>query len=276
MTKKVMTHELPGPLDLAREAWQLLVTRIWSFIALFGINVGLVVLAILTSLIVGGTFFFLAGQQVTVLVGVVIGLLAIALLGIFMYVSLLFQAAYLLVLHDASEKIGIKALLKKSRQFVMPLFLTSLLSGLIIMGGIFLFVIPGIILAILFSQAQFVVLFENKKKLLALHTSREYIRGRFFPFLWRSIAVYLPLSILGILFPQSSDTNDGMNALVQVLSLIAGPFYLAYGYILYQHMAKTAKAPKEVSEKDKKIYLYVPLAGLFVLILGIVVVNVGF
>lgn len=272
MATVTTNSSLPGPWDLAREAWELFLNRFWSLVKVFGLNVVLGVGALLVGGIVGGAIFFAFGGKMTPVLGVVLGILLVVLVVVFMYISLWMQAAYLLALTGTKETIKMKEVLKKARPFILPLFLTSLLTSFLVMGGFFLFLIPGLLLSIWFSQQQYIVVFEKKSTFLALHTSREYFRGRFFPVFWRMIAVYLPVILLGILISPSSqqDSPSALNSLFQLISFIAQPLYLAYGVVLYKHLGKTIDQEiSTVPSSARNQYLFIAGAGYLLLILGI-------
>ena len=269
MVKTEHVLSLPGPWEIAKEAWTLFRNRFWSLAKVFGLNMLLGAGILLLGAIIFALLFFGSGNTLPVMGSIVVGII---LFCVFIYISIWMQASYLLVLSGNKDTVKIKEVLKDARSFVLPLLLTSLLTTFLVLGGIFLFLIPGLVLSIWFSLQQYVVLFEKKSHLLALHSSREYLRGRFFSVLWRMIAVYLPVIILGIIFaPSPQQGEPSNNSIFQFISFVAQPFYLAYGVVLYQHVVKTSDQKiTNVPSNAKNMYFWVAGLGYLLLVLGII------
>lgn len=259
---------LPGPVVLFKEAWNLFLARIWLFLPVLGINIALVIAVLLIALLVGGGVFFVSGARMTEVLGLVLAVLGIAAFFVLLYLSYWMQVCYILLLGEEENTKEVKNLVKKAKPLIWPLFLTSLLVGLSIVGGYMLFIIPGLILVLWYSQTQYVVVHENKKGLLAMHTSREYIRGRFFPLVGRMVAPLIPFFLLSMLPAFLPDQLAPLfSNLFQALSLLGGPLYLCYGFVLYQHLAKTTTSARTVPVKERKVYLAIPLVGYSLLVL---------
>lgn len=259
---------LPGPIALFQEAWKLFLSRIWLFISVFGVNIGLVIATIILVLLIGGGVFFLSGRQVTLSTGIVFGVLGVGAIVFWIYVSMWMQVAYILLLGEEAGHKGVRDLLQRARSLIGPFFLTSFIVSISIFGGYILLLIPGLMLAVWYNVSQYVVVHEQKKGLLAMHTSREYIRGRFWAYVWRILIPTIPFFLLG-LFPAflPKDTGHVFSAVFQILSIIVGPLYICYGYVMYQHLAKSSQPVTEVPAKDKKVYFGIPLAGVGLIIL---------
>lgn len=73
----------------------------------------------------------------------------------------------------------------------LPLFLTSLVSGILILIGMFLLIIPGIYLAVAYMFAQLLVIDKNMNFWSAMETSRKLISKRWFSFLGLGILMSL-------------------------------------------------------------------------------------
>ncbi|QQE64040.1 hypothetical protein GFS31_07120 [Leptolyngbya sp. BL0902] len=73
----------------------------------------------------------------------------------------------------------------------LPLFLTSLVSGILIFLGLIALVIPGIYLAVAYMFAQLFVIDKNMSFWSAMETSRKLISKRWFSFLILSFALGL-------------------------------------------------------------------------------------
>lgn len=67
----------------------------------------------------------------------------------------------------------------------IPYLLTSIVTGFITLGGLILFIVPGIIFSIWFAFASTIVVIEQTRIFEALSRSRALVQGRFWSILWR-------------------------------------------------------------------------------------------
>lgn len=80
----------------------------------------------------------------------------------------------------------------------IPLFLTSLVSGILIILGLIVFILPGIYLAVAYAFAQMFVIDKNMGFWSAMETSRKLITKRWWSFLGFSLVLGV-LIIFGFL-----------------------------------------------------------------------------
>ncbi len=261
-------HQLPGPLELAKEAWEIYKARFWIFAGIFFFTILLYIGLFAVVGILGViTFFALGGRFDSVPFILTAGVLFILFVIAMIYLSTLLQGAWVLA-SGGKDKIGLKETFQKARGFILPILITGSISGLITFGASLFFIIPAFLFAIWFSLGQFIVIFEKKKNLLALHTSREYIRGRFWQYIGRWIVAYLPFILIGFISGMISEEQSAASSgIFELISLFTGPFYIAYGYVLYTHLKKGVEVPKEVPSGNKKVYIGIPVIGLLLLIL---------
>jgi hypothetical protein len=90
------------------------------------------------------------------------------------------------------------------RQHVLSLCVIYFFSGLMILGGLALFLLPGLAVMISITFAQYVYIHEGKRGLLALLGSSALVRGRFWHLLNKILAFiflsFLPMLALTIVF----------------------------------------------------------------------------
>jgi hypothetical protein len=112
-----------------------------------------------------------------------------------------------------------------------------------ILGGLLLFVLPGVYLAVAWQLAVPALLFEGLVGSAALRRSRELLRGRW----WQALGLFLLLGILsslvsavagGLLSGFTSDSNDVFNLLLSSLAGLASsvltlPLMAAATTVLY-------------------------------------------
>ncbi|CAN5140089.1 hypothetical protein BH09PAT1_BH09PAT1_3630 [soil metagenome] len=273
--KKVAIHKpLPDPIELAKEAWIVYKSRFWTVVGITLLGMLVVFVAAIIAILVGVVLFFILGAKVSPQLILVESVLAVLVIVMIVYASNWIQASTLLAFKNWNKKIGVKESFALGRAFILPLFLTALLHGLISFGAFLFFIIPAFIFGVWFEFFQYVVVFEGKSKLLALHTSREYVKGRFWGVFWRVIAIHIPAFILGIIFTRGADRHPGpVQGVYQLISLLLVPFYMSYSYVLFSHLQKTAhKVEKIIPSKSKLAYLLIPILGYaLVIITGVLV-----
>ena len=114
------------------------------------------------------------------------------------------------------EKIDIKYLYSIAFQKIPSYLWVSFLSGLVIMLGFFLLIIPFIIFAVWFAFAPYINVLESKnnKSLAALKSSRELVRGRWGKTFWRLllpplfIYVIVLIVIIGLTYAMTGGNID--------------------------------------------------------------------
>lgn len=257
---------LLSPIELAKSAYEIYRVRFWTMAGILLISTGIAIAGLIVFAIAGVAGFFLTGAKFT---GPTIGTLG--LLGILMIIAIvafstLVSGAYLIALRDWKET-GAKKALTEAKKYILPLFLTTFLQGFLIFGGYFLLLVPAIIFSVWFSFATYIVVVEGRSGLAALHTSREYVRGRFWGILGRTIAVYIPEWILWIVLSSVLEkSGQGILSFVQIARLLLVPFYMMYMFRLYENVKETAhKVTLPVPRGNKIVYFLYPLLGYLVL-----------
>ncbi|MBP9731961.1 MAG: hypothetical protein KBD29_00675 [Candidatus Magasanikbacteria bacterium] len=223
------------------QAWKLFTERIGTLV---GITL-LSFLFVIALVVIGGVVAFAAGISLFTLPEFVLGnivltiVLAILVSLIFSILSIWGQAAVMYAVKDAHEKIGVIESYRRAWHVLLPYWWVLLLSSLVMVGGLFLFIIPAILLGVWFSLAGFVLISEREKGLRALFKSREYVRGNWWAVFWNFIflgLVYLFISLglwlLGLL-PIPDIILGILNFILQILlpSLSA-----AYVFFVYQNL----------------------------------------
>lgn len=254
-----MAKPVAGALDLTQAAWQRFQSR-WA---------GGVILSFLTSILAAlvaaaMTATFVAGAATNNQSLPFLGLLAL-LIGFFV---LVYASGSLLAYMASDQPISIGEALRQASARWRPLVITSLTTLTVVLGGTLFLIIPGIILAIYFSQSQPVALLEDKQGMAALARSRALTNGRWWAIVGRYIFLALLLTvvtmavtaILRLLNIGVADAQQWANLLT---NLVAGPLIAAYIIELY-HSLKGAAA-KTAAETGLYRVLSV-LGGLIVLL----------
>jgi len=181
-------------------------------------------------------------------------------------ISGMFQIGYILIANNNGEKVEYGAILKKSFSLVGPYFWVSSLSGLLIFGGMFVFLFLGILFAIFFMFVTYEVILGNKKSMAALRGSMSIVKQNFWDVVGRGlvlfllgIAIQIPRLIFQILPAALSGSDSSgsaifagvLNMLITlvyiVVSILWGWFAMVYTLNLYKHAKAATKADQPVS-----------------------------
>ena len=254
---------LPGVGDLLKRTWQVYTSRLKVFlgIMLLPFLLGIVIVAVSAGAII------LGGDGLGILLLVLflpVVYLATIIVGLWSSVSLLFA------IKEREAKIGIKESLKKGWHKIISYWWISVLSAVIIMGGFFLFVAPGIIFSVWFALAIYVLVSEDIKGMNALFRSKQLVAGKWWSVLWRFIvmaAVVIILSLalrapLAIFLPKPVGEIFGL-----LVSFLLGPFPVVYSFLIYEDLKKHKANPVfEPPSKGTKIkYILVGVIGLLLI-----------
>lgn len=130
-----------------------------------------------------------------------------------------------------------------SIKYIWRYLFVGIVGGLAVLLGLILFIIPGIIVAVWFSQAYVVAVMEDKGVIASLKKSKEYVTGKWWAVAWRIIALIAIMIVV----------TSGLVALVDLLGLVISeevasvavylancvivPFSIIYSYQLYKDLS---------------------------------------
>ena len=145
---------------------------------------------------------------------------------------------------------GIKINLSKTSGLILSMIGASILTGLAVMGGMLLLIIPGIIFAIWFAFTAYAIALDNKKAVESMKYSKSLVSGRWFGVFWRllapgivfailmSIAQGIVTWILGFL-PENVVMISITSILATAVGLLFIPLSTGAPTILYMELKKT-------------------------------------
>ena len=176
------------------------------------------------------------------------GLLGLALVIGLVYLNVLLQIAMLKIVYEGKEHTSVIQTIKDSRPFVWPVFLISLITGLITFGGFMLLVIPGIIFSLLLSFAQYEIVFNGKRGIEALRRSFALFATDFWGILGRML-VFILLSFLLMAITTSITGREAAPVLTWIVSTCLGWFGIAYNLTIHKelHRAHPGLPGKNIS-----------------------------
>lgn len=221
----------------------------------FAVIIGLFLAAVLIALPFGVFSIFNAISAKTLTPAFysslgVIGLIFLVLIVIFVVIGLAVQAASILVTANYKSKPKAIESIKKGLEFAWRLFLTGLVMGFIVSGGYFLFLIPGIFFAVIFSFSFYEVVLNKQGVLSAMRRSSQIVLSSFWGIFGR-LALWV-LIVIGIsLIPQilngasRSAAGGGLWTLISsILNVLVGWYGVCYSINLYKQASRGMESAK--------------------------------
>ncbi len=171
----------------------------------------------------------------------------------------------------------------RARSLFTPYAWMSFLIMLAVLGGVFLFIIPGIIIAILLSFTIFVLLAENIKGFPALSKSWYYSKGFVGAILWRLIVLGVGLLIIRSVLIAVTDPGSIMAGSERELSLIgkfvdlsfasfvATPLGVIFSFYIYKALrlikvAESVELEESTRKRNLKLFIGLGVFGLAALL----------
>lgn len=143
------------------------------------------------------------------------------------------QAALILVLRDRAP---LRHILKKAARFIPQMLVVMILSGVLIMLGFFVFILPGIFLAVALFLSMLLPITEGVTGIAALKRSYAYIRGSWWKvFSVSAVFVLLLLVASSVLsIPVNFTENEAApNVYSWIVSLFLAPLGICFTYVVY-------------------------------------------
>ncbi len=170
--------------------------------------------------------------------GMFLGILALVFAAINMLASFVGGLALIYAtLHPDSD---VRACYLMALKVWKSLLWVSLIAGFVLIGGTYLFVIPGLVVGLMLAFAEYVALDEGKKGMDALMRSRELVKGRgwsvLFVLIVMGIVIGIPSLILGSIADQGNEVFGFLSSAYD--GLVAMPLYVLAGAIVYHHAKK--------------------------------------
>ncbi len=240
--------ELPGVFALLSQTWAIYKERMWTFVGI-GILPALIITALLATF--GGGLILLEDKiksldfTPSVIAPIILSIIVLVIITII--IKLCEQAALMYAIKDNQEQIGIIEAYKRGLPKIGSLFWISFLTGIILLIGFILLIIPGIIFAVWFAFAGFILISEDIKGMDALKKSKEYVKGRFGSVLWHIFfisALFLIILIaLGFTFGiiiSLLKIPFGAEIIEIILGSFLGPLLATYFFVLYQNLKSSS------------------------------------
>ncbi len=248
--------------DIFRRSLNLFKRRFWTFVGSYFVLFAIIFISILVPAFAAALIAAIA-PAVAIPVVVVCSLVGIAVL---LYGGSLCMSAFYMVIVD--EDCTISQSLGRARPLTFSFLYLTVLFIFILLGGFFLFVIPGIIIFVWFYFAWYILVEAKAKGMNALLMSKEYVRGLWWGVFWRIIVIGIALAIV------SAILNKIPYAGPVISNLILTPLGTVFIYVIYQDLKAIKGESISLPEKKSSIGFYA-LGGLgvicFIGLIGIMI-----
>lgn len=260
---------LPGATAILGQAWSLYKQRLGTFLGIMIIP--MLVLIGLLAVLAGGGFLgltLLSSKFAAGGIGLLILLAIVFFLAIFISQTW-GQTALLYAIKDSQEGIGVGEAYRRGWHKILSYWWVTLLAGFITIGGFLLLVVPGIIFAVWFSLAMFVLIAEDLKGMNALLKSREYVKGKWGGIFWRFFfidALSLIISLVPVLIFSVLKIPFGAEISRFVIGLFLTPLVMSYSFLLYSNI-KTVKGEVAFAPTggQKAKFIIVAILGILII-----------
>jgi hypothetical protein len=196
----------------------------------------------------------------------------------YILIALLFVISLIATINHLIENSGFKDSWRKGWKLILPAIWLLILLFVITSGGIFLFILPGIIFLNRYWLSLFTLVAEGKRGIGALTESDNLVRGKFFPVLIRLILLLIIIYIIEWLVPflvSLGIINERLFSYIKIVTAISLafftlPFSLVYSYLIYRNLL-----PLKVTAPYRRIERYErSISGKFLLPLAILLGGV--
>ncbi|NIQ93538.1 MAG: hypothetical protein GWO11_04805 [Desulfuromonadales bacterium] len=249
------TAASPGELtdigDLFAAAWEIYRQRLGTLIPLSFISL-LVILVPVAIFVAGGYFVsvFVGYREAFSIAGAVTGALVGAIAFIWAMAALTFAAV--------DESLGIKASMSCAWTRLGAFVWVFSLLPIIILGGYFLFLIPGLIFSVLFIFAQYILAAEDVRGMNALLKSREYVRGYGWPVFLRLIVIWLATGLVTSLLNMAPVIGS-------LATYFVTPYVFIYTVLVYRDLRRIkGDVAYDSSPGAKFLWLFLGALGFIV------------
>lgn len=151
------------------------------------------------------------------------------------------------VSHETDKTISVWLAYKNASRLLFPYFWVMILTGLIILAGVLLLVVPGIVFSVWFAFSAMILILGNERGVDALKKSKRYVRGIWFEVFLRFLAIAALSLLLNVALGIFKAFIDDVLVAIQmearlvidfIYQLVVTPYFVVYGYELYKDIVK--------------------------------------
>lgn len=262
---------------LLQESWDLLVQKIKPLVIVTLLPLAAVILlsliiifltaTVLTPFGLGGLGKVISSGKVSpdllaILPGVITALLGASFifLAVIVVLSILMQVASIKII---DEEITFKNAVRSSFKYIPRMVLAAILIGLIVGGGLFLFVIPGIVLAFYLIFVPYEIILGNQRVTDAIRNSITLVKSHAQDIFSKMLFLFIVTALINYSFKILLLSGSATPALiVNLVGYLVGLFSMTYIFKLYQSVkASAAQLNPAPSPAKLRWFLLVSLLG---------------
>ena len=225
--------------DLVKQSWPIYKSNLKKLIGMILIPLlAFIVLAVLFGLLgVSGWFLFKNVDGTgALIIKILAGLIIFSGIIFGVIISIIAQAGLYILIKDSKENITIKQAFLRAKKIAGKFFVLNLLIFIFTMLWSLLFIIPGMYMALAYSMAIWIFIYEDISGTAAIKKSKELIKGHWWAVFGRFAGVYLIFYLI-IVIPSIFLGDSGLGTLwmfiTQILSFLAAPFFMIYQCFMY-------------------------------------------
>jgi len=273
-------HKLPSLTIFFQQSWELF-KKTWTlYLKLVGLAIAYLFLALLIGILISLPITFdtvvsyvqlfnhLTPFQIADLVLMVAWMILFFLSLIAM--SVIFPIVSIFIL-EGKKDLPLFMLVKQSKKYFWITLLAMLLCGYFVIGGLSLFVLPGIIISILFSFTTYEIVLGQQTVQHALKRSYLMVKNNFWAVVGRVLLVEIGAQIILNIFKRIAP-GDVLFVIVYVLlSLLLGWYIQSYLFLLYKQIHKTVDFSRPVSLRW--VWIVSSIGWVVLILIGISVIT---
>ena len=183
--------------------------------------------------------------------------------------SLLTQLAEVITWRDRKHPFNFLKIYAEAIRLFVPFLITLCISFILVWGAGLFFVIPGMILKVLFGLSTFVLVYQKRWGAAPLYTSRELLRGNGWKFFWYTTAsglftfFIMFLSTIAFFFTLKSVSSQYFSMFTLVwsismacLSYIASWFWMIFYGLFYEYLVEKKGGIKTYATNPWKYWAF--------------------
>jgi len=224
---QVQSKLLLPVVELFKKSFDAYYKKVWTYagLILFGF-IGLIALLPFGLIAFLISFQSFSKNDFSIMIILVDAFLALIGILILIIIALWARAALFCAVKD--ENLKINESLKTAWPKIASFFWISFLAGLATLGGLILFIIPGIIFCIWFCFSAFVYIEEGTKGVAALKRSKQLVAGYWWPIFGRLLVIGIVATLLSWI--------KIFGTIINVFFVT--PFTIVFLYALYQDLKR--------------------------------------
>jgi hypothetical protein len=271
-TQSAQARVYPPIKQLLKESWDNLVAKILPILIFNSILIGIIVVAfIILFLLLAGSVSLsnlpaLASNALLTSAPVLLILLVWIL--VMVVLLSLFHVGNVYILSSNTAQVPYKGLLKQSLSVILPVFLGSLITGILVLGGTFLFVIPGIIFALYLLFTTYLIILDRLPVMEALRRSVFLVHNSFGQIFVRIVVL--------ILIPIVFNTVLGLFSNSDSQSMLSSLFSIFYSFFSISYMLGLFKQVKAISGQGTSSLKYIVISSVAGWILALITFTLGY